>query len=72
MVRKKNVQLPFIFALAMECLINSECYSNYEPLRLMTGIEREKTMADKLMNISNYDTKITLSVDYNYWLLVIH
>ena len=41
----------------MECLINSECYSNYEPLRLMAGIERGKTMADKLMNISNYDTQ---------------
>ena len=32
----------------------------------LSGIYRDKTMADKFMYIPNDDTQITSSIDYNY------
>ena len=35
---------------------------------VLPGIYRDKTVADKLIYIPNYDTQNTPSVDYNKWL----
>ena len=39
-----------------------------KPLIKVSEIQRDKTMADKFIYISNDDIEISLSVDYNVWM----
>ena len=45
-----------------------ECHGQHEVGSIFPGIERDKTMANKLIYLPRVNTQNTPSVDYNKWM----